>query len=361
MKKLWRIFPLLAILATGIVFSITPGQKVSAFAGGTGASASPYQISTCLELLKIDDSVANLSAHYVLSGNIDCTGQTVVPMVNGTTYFSGILDGNNFELIGLSITCSTGDYCALFPRVTGNAVIRNLIVKAPVIDSSAGGAMLTAVLIGDAGDNETQAMTISNVTVAGGSVTARTLYGGNASTGSLVGRAKNGSILNSHSSATVIGAGHVGGLVGTMGNNNNGVCNSLGPNIDGSSFSGSVLGHRELGGLVGSFGSNSGLNECKISNSFNTGSVAPWANSCLHTGGIVGILYESTVVSAYNTGVIGGSSCSSAGGIVGRAFGRSSGVFTNSAVVLSHSSGAVSGTGNVGGVVGVCEWSSVSQ
>jgi len=65
MKKLWRIFPLLAILATGIVFSITPGQKVSAFAGGTGASASPYQISTCLELLKIDDSVANMSAHYV--------------------------------------------------------------------------------------------------------------------------------------------------------------------------------------------------------------------------------------------------------------------------------------------------------
>jgi uncharacterized repeat protein (TIGR02059 family) len=361
MKKSWRTFPLLAILAVGIVGTGSPVHKASAFAGGAGTSVNPYQISSCSELLEIDDTVANLSAHYVLSGNIDCTGQTVVPMVNGTTYFNGILDGNNFELIGLSITCSTGDYCALFPRVTGNAVIRNLIVKAPVIDSSAGGAMLTAVLIGDAGDNETQAMTISNVTVAGGSVTARTLYGGNANTGSLVGRAKNGSILNSHSSATVIGAGNVGGLVGTMGNNNSGVCNSLGPNIDGSSFSGSVLGHRELGGLVGSFGSNSGLNECKISNSFNTGSVAPWASSCLHLGGIVGILYESTVVSAYNTGVIGGSSCSNAGGIVGRAFGRSSGVFTNSAVVLSHSSGAVSGTGNVGGVVGLCEWSSVSQ
>jgi uncharacterized repeat protein (TIGR02059 family) len=362
MRKLSCICSLFLLIAISVAVSVTPVQKVSAFGGGAGSSVSPYLISTCAELFAIDDTTANLSASYVFTSNVDCSVGAEAPMpASGSTYFSGSLDGNNYELRGLNITCTSGTYCALFSQVTGNVVIKNLTISTPVIDSSAVALAYSAVLIGNASTSPATAVTISQVIITGGSVTAAIVSppSGDPYTGSIVGRVKMGAISNSQSSATVTGSLNVGGLAGELGDQS-GSCDSFGPNISGSSFSGSVSGLKQLGGLVGSFGSGFGLDNCAISNSFNTGNVSS-ASSCVHVGGIVGYLFESTVVSTYNTGDIGGSSCTSTGGVVGKASGRNTSATTKPSVVRTYSSGQVSGSGGVGGVVGTCEWSLVSE
>ena len=125
MRKLSCICSLFLLIAISVAVSVTPVQKVSAFGGGAGSSVSPYLISTCAELFAIDDTTANLSASYVFTSNVDCSVGAEAPMpASGSTYFSGSLDGNNYELRGLNITCTSGTYCALFSQVTGNVVIR---------------------------------------------------------------------------------------------------------------------------------------------------------------------------------------------------------------------------------------------
>ena len=363
MLKFWRISPLFVLVAISLTISVSPTQTALA-AGGAGTTGSPYQISTCAELFEIDDSSAKLSAHYALTANIDCSATTESPMpASGSTYFSGSLNGAEFSITGLDITCSSGTRCALFSEVTGNVVIKNLTIVSPIVDSSAAtNDMHTAVLIGR-GTATANTVTISNVAITGGSVTGKgSVYPSDANepyTGSLVGWVKMGAISNSQSSATVSGSNNVGGLAGYFGEEG-GTCDAFGPNISGSSFSGSVSGLQGLGGITGSFSSGFGIDKCAISNSFNTGTVGS-SSGCTFAGGIVGWLYEATVVSSYNSGQVGGSGCTDAGGVVGKTSGRASSEATKPSVVRTYSSGAVTGTGNIGGVVGVCNSGQVSQ
>ena len=54
----------------GFITSIVPASPVAAFGGGAGTAGDPYQISTCAQLLEIDDSTANLSKSYLLTAKI---------------------------------------------------------------------------------------------------------------------------------------------------------------------------------------------------------------------------------------------------------------------------------------------------
>ena len=245
MKKLWRILPLLALFAAALAFPLGPVEQVSAFAGGTGASGSPYQISTCAELLKIDDTTANLSKAYLLTGNIDCTGVTVSPMVNGSTYFTGTLDGGGFEIKGLSLSCSTV-YCGLFHTVTSGTV-KNIVFDAPVVAS-----------------------TSSYVGVVAGSVGARTAT---AIFEDVVIRSMN-----------VDASGVVGGFAG--------ICTAC--SVAGGSVSGSVDADLDkVGGLFGLVG------EASYSHLFSVGDVSTSADVSGrdYVGGIVGQAYRATYTS----------------------------------------------------------------
>ncbi|MFM9083997.1 MAG: hypothetical protein ACKOQ7_09010, partial [Actinomycetota bacterium] len=110
-------------------------REVSAFAGGTGVVGDPYQIASCAHLAKIDDSTANLSANYLLTGPVDCSSGAFTPLINGTTRFSGVLDGAGNTISGLSISCST-DYCGMFARLNGGTV-QNLTFSSPSVTTSA--------------------------------------------------------------------------------------------------------------------------------------------------------------------------------------------------------------------------------
>jgi hypothetical protein len=233
------------LLAGVIVLSGLPSADVrAAFAGGTGVSGDPYQISDCTQLAEIDDTTANLAAQYLLTAAITCSG-SFTPLKNGSTYFSGSLNGNGHAISGLSLSCGTSSLCGLFAATSAGASIVDLTLTSPTVSSSvatySGGAPYASVgaLVGEAkgtltlsgitvdtpsitasGDAvggvvgyalSTATLTATNISVTGGSISGGVMVGG------LFGWVQNGSITDVDSSAAVSGLGVVGGILGQGG------------------------------------------------------------------------------------------------------------------------------------------------
>jgi hypothetical protein len=285
---------------------------------------------------------------------------------SGSTYFSGSINGGNFSVTGLDITCTAGWACALFLAATGNASCSNITFASPIIDSTgvlASGNPAnarTAVLVGYSGSSDNPSF--QNITIDGGTIDAGVAKSSQTySAGSVGGAIYRGTAANVSSSATVTGSGFVGGLFGVLGDQNT-TCSGGSPSLTNSSFTGSVTGAKYVGGLVGEFGPNRGKDLCSISNSFNTGTVTGAAGgtlTCSIIGGIVGQLWEATVESSYNTGAVSGatSSCEDVGGVVGWARGNSltNAAFESPTIEQVYSTGAISGTTRIGGVAGTCD------
>ncbi len=140
---------------------------------------------------------------------------------------------------------------------------------------------------------------------------------GYASTGSDI---KNVGLIN----VNITGDLYVGGLVGL--NFNGTIANSY--------STGSVSGSGLVGGLVGANGDGG-----TISNSYSTCSVSIGSGS--NVGGLVGE-NSSTITNSYFTGSVSGSGL--VGGLVGLNF--------NGTIANSYSTGSVSGVDDVGGLVG---------
>ncbi|MFS2037011.1 YDG domain-containing protein [Polaromonas sp. CT11-55] len=160
--------------------------------------------------------------------------------------------------------------------------------------------------------------TVSNLVLTGGSVT------GSDTVGALVGL-NYGQVTNSHSSAAVSATtSGAGGLVGT----------NVGT-ISSSYASGAVTavgGAQWLGGLVGT-------NEGAVSGSYATGAVVG-----TRAGGLVGGNFGGgTISNSYASGAVGAPGGSTVGGLTG----ANLGTITN-----SYATGAVTGSFEIGGLVG---------
>ena len=161
--------------------------------------------------------------------------------------------------------------------------------------------------------------------------------------GGLVGALNETTVSNCHATGTVTGgtaSDSTGGLVGAM---------DTGSTVSNCYATGTVTGgtgSNSTGGLVGSFGAGS-----TVSDSYSTGNVIGNSGSwCI--GGLVGAIVGGSVSDSYSTGnVIGNSSSWYVGGLVGA-------IVRGSSVSNSYSSGAVSGTSYVGGLVGY-NWESL--
>ena len=156
--------------------------------------------------------------------------------------------------------------------------------------------------------------------------------------GGLVGRLNDATVSGSSTTGAVAGSSsRIGGLVGYS-------QNSI---IEDSSSSASVTGTGggRAGGLVGELqgtGSEGGVKSV-VRRSYATGRVS---SDRTRVGGLVGNLHQQStssalVVASYATGAVSGSG--SVGGLVGRSSGE---------VKASYSAGAVSGATKVGGLVG---------
>ncbi|MCX6753393.1 MAG: peptidoglycan-binding protein [Candidatus Nomurabacteria bacterium] len=280
------------------VTSTYPRLKSLLFTLGTGTLVDPYQISSCQQLQNMN---IFLDAHYILTGDIDCSdtinwnnGHGFIP-IGGSEIpiFTGSLDGQNYTIDGL--------------------YINNVDIPVGLFGVSSG--------------------IIKNI-----NLTSENLIG-NSNIGGLAGQNINGGIIiNAHTNGGVSGTGaDLGGLVGLNTDNNSVITNS-------SATVGIDSETNFVGGLVGE-----NANNALISNSYVTGQISVVGDSSV--GGLVGYLHDSIIKNSYaNEQVVG---YDTVGGLVGYAE-------NNASILNSYSTGSVIANGNmfgydnsnIGGLVG---------
>ncbi len=282
------------------------------YSGGEGTPEAPYRISDHNDLYALADDVNDYNKCFVMTADIDLdpclpgrrslTTALIAPDVetnNGSTFdgtpFVGTFDGNDFQLINLTIatTAPTNEYLGLFGKTDANAVISNLGV--------------------------------TDVNITGGA--------GSYYLGALVGYNWDGSITNSYATGTVSGDYYVGGLTGASTNGNINECYVTGAILGGWNAS-------YIGGLSGlnSYGT---INDC-----YATGSVEG-TNASDYLGGLVGYSIYGTVIASFATCDVSAADNSRyVGGLVG--YNRDDGAITD-----CYATGAISGGEDyTGGLVG---------
>jgi len=196
---------------------------------GAAGDATSYSANS-LQGLAFDDpahSIFNLSGKFVLGADIAAVstannwnlGTGFTPIGDLSHPFTGRFDGLGHKISDLTIN-RRADYQGLFAKVEGSGIVRNFELFNPNIlatDSSGGGSNVGAVTGFLRNGN------ISNVAVSGTSA----YIDGGYNVGGLVGRNFDGTISNSHSSATVTGTSSIGGLVGLNSGSGGGLLNSL--------------------------------------------------------------------------------------------------------------------------------------
>src|SRR6185437_15476301 len=323
----------------------------------------------------------NLAGHYVLGADIDASstsgwisflggsGFQPIGMIygSGSNAFTGMFDGLNHVINGLTISFPANNGTGLFYNLNG-ATVRNVgLVGGSITGGSNTGALTGVAYGGSIIDNVYAAVNVNGNGagtghvgglvgyMSGGSISHSHTTGGvgvyNAyQIGGLVGYLDGGSISNSYAggnvSTSVTSDGNnssVGGLVGYVAN---------GGSISNSYATGSVQGQSSLGGLVG------WLYNGSVSNVYATGNVSLNTGNRFAFGGLVGRFNSGSISNAYATGTVTGNYQSSeGGGLIGWMQGGS--------VSDTYATGSVNLGGNAsfvfGGLVGELDAGSVSN
>ena len=306
-----------------------------------GPRSNPYKIRNWYELAAIGN---NLTAAYILMNGLDSNteGYTEVagPDANegkgwksiGTfdERFTGVFDGQGYEIRDFSINRADEDVVGLFGYVGEGALIESLgVVGVDVSGNDAVGG-----LVGDNRGTVRDSYSAGSVTggeVVGGVVGVnRGVVSGSGSSacvsgdervGGLVGHNWGGTVRNSYAAGSVTGGDYVGGLAGYI---------FAGGTVGDSYASGNVTGGMSVGGLVGWNGVGT------VTGSYASGNVT--GNGVV--GGLVGANLD-TLSNSYAAGVVTGEEW--VGGLVGRNTGT---------VSKSYAAGVVTGEESVGGLVG---------
>jgi len=323
----------------------TPNSYATRVTGG--ALLTSYMlVNTASQLQAIN---TNLTGTYTLGRDIDASstaswnaGAGFAPIGTASRSFTGIFDGRNLTIRGLTIRGTTDGYYGLF-GVSGGT-IRNVQLSGVNIE----GRDVVGGLVGSSDGTIDNAHVSGRVHNLGGwsvgglaSQNWRTaVINGSSFTGDVSGTQTNwiGGLLGWNSGATVrqssssgtvlggVGAQSVGGLVGN---------NSSRSGIENSQSSSAVTGTSNLGGLVG-------FNDGLIAGSRASGAISRTIITGGNTaGGLVGFNASSgTIQGSFATGSVSGDLT---GGLVG----------ANQGIVsASYATGAATGTGSTGGLVG---------
>ncbi len=361
-------FIIIFVLAFGAVL-IKPTQIAKA-----GDPVEPTPISSCAELQAVN---TDLTSSFIQTASFSCIGVEFTPIGDGSTPFTGIYDGGNFEITNLTIT-SDASMIGLFGKLGTSGpdgTVQNVKLVGANVTGTNGTFTTVGALVGmnrGTVTNSSSAGTVlsdshhtgglvgyntSDGTITGSHSTANVTGTGDY-TGGLAGE-NGGSIIDSYAEGTVYGSTYVGGLIGSNNTDNNGP-----GTITGSHASGSVTGTgNSVGGLAGD------NYTALIELSYATGNVS---GGDYHTGGLVGYnTSDGTITGSHSTANVTGNN--NVGGLVGSSVGVSSiqssyatgivgggdttgglvGYNDNSTIELSYATGDVAGTYRVGGLVGV--------
>ncbi len=293
---------------------------------GDGSSGNPYQIANVADFQQLCQTPGDWWASFILTANIDLAGETLTPIGNESTKFTGVFDGNNQIISNAAINQPGSNYIGLFGYTGPYAQIRNLGVAGVNMtgNSSVGGL---------AGMNYYG--TITNCYATG------TVSGAGNHVGGLVGWNYNGSLISSHATGSVTGTSgtsyNIGGLVGY---------NDSGTLINFCYASGNVHGGATVGGLVG-YNDSVSLTSC-----YATGAVSGHGNQI---GGLVGINDPQGVISScYATGSVTGTGYNS-GGLVGYNYNLITNCYAIGSVSGYYNPGGLTGR-NFGGTATACFW-----
>lgn len=140
------LFMLMSLLPAPSVIAESATAYGVAFSGGDGTEQNPYQISSADQFVAFskggDDAASLWKSHFILTNDIDLSGQTVAPIGVASsyaisTYFTGGFDGGNHTISNLTIE-NSGYASGLFMGVkTANrsqsAFVKNLTLKKATI------------------------------------------------------------------------------------------------------------------------------------------------------------------------------------------------------------------------------------
>lgn len=328
-------------------------------------------------LQDLDDVRNDLTASYVLMNDLDfnsdasydssdpdwatkknswTTGTGWVPIGDSTVPFTGVIDGNGFEISNLYINVPSGEELGLIGRLDSQAEVKNLgLTNIDITGSYYIGGLVGRIPFGGGG-TFTNVYTTGSITDTDGSVggiigqcgsttisdsySTVTINGGEYDVGGLVGYMEETTISNSHYSGTIspsVGdpySGNIGGLVG--------LADYLSLITD-SYSTGSITGYAGIGGLAG------WCEDTIIRDSYSTATITGYQ----YVGGLVGEYRVSTETSiledSYATGNISGYdpdgySSLEIGGLVGYNY--------RSIIRRSFATGNVIGDDYVGGLIG---------
>jgi len=207
-----------------LVLALLLVSGVSAFAGGSGTSSDPYEISTCQHL---QDMQNDLDASYELVSDVDCSSYSGFSSIRGTNPFTGELNGNGYIVNSLTIQESASEV-GLISNLDGT--VKNIGLESVNIEGNG----WVGAIAGVGGDTGTISNSYSTGTVDGGNDD----YVGGVLGGGPV------HVVDSYSFASASGAELIGGLQGYGYN----------ADIDTSYSVGAVTGSGSyaIGGLIGS-------------------------------------------------------------------------------------------------------------
>ncbi len=306
------------LILTILLLSLLP--LCAQFAGGSGTSNDPWQISTPqqLDLVRNYLGSSHASKHFILINDIDLntapfnTDAGWIPIGDFSYRFQGHFNGANYSINNLYINNPNLVYVGLF-GVAMQATFENLVFENVNINA----ATYVAALVGYQLYNCHVTNCHSNGIIHGiGSVAG------------LVGIQESGSVINQCSSSAVIsGNEDIGGLLGGQ---------NYSSTVTKSFAQGNVTGQYNVGGLIGRQ-----IDNCDVLESYSTGNVT---GSLTGIGGLVGSQTLSCqVYNCYSSSFINGNN--NTGGLVGEQDGSS--------MFYSYSCGLVISLGdNVGGLIG---------
>lgn len=203
-------------------------KAATAFAGGSGTEADPYQIETPEQLAKlaadINTGIPELDhsrEYFKLTKDIDLSAHRWIPIGSGSANgsfhaFSGYFDGNDKTISGLRVDESDDHFSAgLFGNVTGYE-IKNLKIKDAYVKTESGdGTENAGILIGSATQGYGMTTSVKDCSVSG------IVESGSARTGGLAGYNSYGTYENCTADVKVKGAGKAGGFAGALIETNN--------------------------------------------------------------------------------------------------------------------------------------------
>lgn len=292
------------------------GNIASAFEGGSGTAADPYQITTGGQLLLIKDYY---DKNFVLAANIDLDNKNWLPIPD----FTGTLDGAGYTIRNLQVS-RTDDGQGLFAKISGNAIVKNLNIKGVYIKAGSNDNIgaLAGVING-------KSILIENINVI---LTENSLILGNDAVGGIVGETWSGygqlaSLTNCHVESvstdyTIKGNSAVGGILGYARNSDLATLkiekSTAKVSVYGGDYTGGILGNMSRSGAISFYISSCGF-DGKVSGGNCVGGIAGYCEQIVAckvdaeisgkdlVGGICGKIYKD-LVACYSTGSL---TCSS--------------------------------------------------